>query len=748
MKKEYIILLILLFPFILESQNSNLKIKVYGTGNTTGHIANMKIVNNTKNPVPFTMDNYYIPSDGKHQGYIIPMNEDPDLMINPGETTIPLNGFCTDIRKPPVGDGDDFLPFTEWIPQKQLKPAPKPGDFIDESVFKPKEEVPAPDALNPAEANAIELTYPGTKTKFPYKIDIDKHPKDAAPLLFEAINRITEAFDSLILIDEINTPFSNNPKKEKESVIQQSFWIYTSVLTGDPYEKRDFELKMKEQFKNATGNDIERADTVVKNQFNDGINRFWDTFELVGSNAKVIREYPEPSQETPFLINNEEQTCEYKIGETPGFRFKMIIDDSWKDEEERKKIIAQAMQQISTKGSWKPDTNYYIMEGGLKLNPTCAIGFFKNNIIGAFCSGYAKTYLRDQKGKTEYVSATERITLDTNGSATISMMIIPPEKWSSFVVGSSFTKLRASSSSFDAVAGNSKYGLDFLRITKFAAKTSLKYLFNCATGRTVKSFYDYAKDATTDELKSLSEEKAKEKLKELNKEFNDLLDELDISLDDIKKLTKKDIKNLLKEKLGIKSSSLDELIDEGLDAGINMFFVSNTYAAANGGLVVKIGDQKESAVVYSRALYLRKELEDSKKAVTGTGPMVKSFYVSDVKPDSISINTIGNILMMTQAKGNGNADAYLESMQLQVLVGVCKDSESRKYKWNTEIIVGAYFHDEENAPNMGEDLLNKLIKDLNEKIIEELNYDSTEEDWKNVVDEFIRDKSKEYPFNK
>ncbi len=289
MKKEYIILLILLFPFLLESQNSNLKIKVYGTGNTTGHIANMKIVNNTKNPVPFTMDNYYIPSDGKHQGYIIPMNEDPDLMINPGETTIPLNGFCTDIRKPPVGDGDDFLPFTEWIPQKQLKPAPKPGDFIDESVFKPKEEVPAPDALNPAEANAIELTYPGTKIKFPYKIDIDKHPKDAAPLLFEAINRITETFDSLTLINEINTPFSNNPKKEKESVIQQSFWIYTSVLTGDPYEKRDFELKMKEQFKNATGNDIERADTVVKNQFNDGINRFWDTFELVGEEAKVIK---------------------------------------------------------------------------------------------------------------------------------------------------------------------------------------------------------------------------------------------------------------------------------------------------------------------------------------------------------------------------------------------------------------------------------------------------------------------------
>ena len=248
MKKYHLLFLGFFVPFLLIGQSNrektSLKIQATGTGKTTGHIVNFKIINKTNKPVPFILDNYFIPSDGKHQGYIIPTNEHPDLMINPGATTIPLNGFCTDIKKPPVGDGVEMLPFDNWVGRNQIDPCPTPGTFIDESIFKPSNGAPIlpPDPMNP---EGGKLSYLGTDIIFPYTIDIDKHPEQAASLLFDVMDRITNTYDSLVFNDEIITPFSKNQDKQKESVIQQSFWIYTSILIGDPYTKNDFEYISK-----------------------------------------------------------------------------------------------------------------------------------------------------------------------------------------------------------------------------------------------------------------------------------------------------------------------------------------------------------------------------------------------------------------------------------------------------------------------------------------------------------------------
>ena len=314
MKKHFFFLISLLIPFFLLSQSdlsqTGLKIEALGTGKTTGHIVNLKIVNKGKNPISIKLDDYFIPSDGKHQGYIIPTNEHPDLMINPGVTTIPLNGFCTDITKPPVGDGVEMLPFDNWVGRNQLEPCPTPGTFFDESIFKPLNgtPIPPPDPMNP---DGGKLCYLGTDILFPYTIDIDKHPEQAASLLFGAMDRITNTYDSLVFNDEIITPFSKNQDKQKESVIQQSFWIYTSILVGDPYTKNDFEVKMEEQFSQATGKDIEKVDSVVQTQYQSGIDQFWNTFELVGTKAKVIKPPEGSSFQDEIII--EKDTCICKI---------------------------------------------------------------------------------------------------------------------------------------------------------------------------------------------------------------------------------------------------------------------------------------------------------------------------------------------------------------------------------------------------------------------------------------------------
>jgi hypothetical protein len=595
------------------------------------------------------------------------------------------------------------------------------------------------------------ITYPGTDVPFTYTLDITEHPEEAAPLLFDAVSRIHSNYVALREnpIPLFITPFSSVREREESSVVQQTLWIYTAALEGDPYTIEDFEDKMVDQLETSTGQDFMEMDERVQDQLTAGVEQFWDAFTLVGTQAKVIRETPVSTPEPVLTVQKEERFCEYQIGERPDSVFKMEIDDSWKDLVERARIIAEARQDIFSQGHWSPGEGYYTLEGGLRHHPTSASAFFRNNVIGGFCSGYAKAYLYEAGKGSEYVSSTEPINLNVgNTSAMVTMTVVPPPRWTAFVVGSSFTKLRASSSSFDAVAGNSEFGLDFLRVTKFAAKTSLKFLFDLATGQTTQTFLDYAKEAIKDELKSLTEEAAKEKLtKFINENFNDLLDELDVDLEDIQNIGEGNFKALIKDKLRIEIGSLDDLIDQGLDAALNLLFVSNTYAAANGGLVVKIGGQSEDALVHSRALYLRQELEDSGEAVAGTGEKVDSFYVSDVKENTITIETIGNVLMMTRAKGNGTADAYVESMQLQALVGVCKGPRPR-YEWNTEIIAGAYFHDQDNAPSMDESFIDQLVDGLDAKITAELDYDSSPEDWKNTVDAFIREKSLEYPFNK
>lgn len=287
--------------------------KITSTGKTTGHIATMTVKNTGNKAVLFTLGQAIIPSKEfetekgiqKSQPQIHTGNIAQE--IAPGETAeIPLEGYCLDVGKPPVPNGENFVGFDDWVRIEKgsddnpipapdaLNPAGPNADELPPS-FKPIQkgivEIPPPDEMNPDGPNNSEwdLTYPGTDKPFNYTIDISEHPEDAARIVFPIVEKITRTYDQLQQNEEIKTPFSQDENRQREAVIQQAIWMTSSLLQGQMYGKEDFGKRMEEQYEEASGVNMDEAPKEQKEQFENGINQFWDTFELVGEKAKVIK---------------------------------------------------------------------------------------------------------------------------------------------------------------------------------------------------------------------------------------------------------------------------------------------------------------------------------------------------------------------------------------------------------------------------------------------------------------------------
>ena len=114
------------------NQKKGIQIKPRGTGQTTGHIATLTIENKSNYSLQILPQTCYIPSDGKYQSYV---GRIPDgIEIAPGQTAeVPVWGYCTDVRMPPVPMGENMPPITDWIPvglPSNITATPKfPGDI-------------------------------------------------------------------------------------------------------------------------------------------------------------------------------------------------------------------------------------------------------------------------------------------------------------------------------------------------------------------------------------------------------------------------------------------------------------------------------------------------------------------------------------------------------------------------------------------------------------------------------------------
>lgn len=251
----------LLMPCHILAQNTGLlgcQVTANGTGKTTGDIVAMTIYNPSDKEVKGSLGPYFIGGEGKYQDYIVPSVK--HVTVPAGQTIrIILEGYCTDITKKPAGEKDNFKLITSWI---------KVDTPSSRSTI-PMVPVPNPDT----------------------------HPEQAAPSLLGALHEISKAYDKLKNEGRITTPFSGNPEKEREAIIQQTFWIYTSNLRQKPYTKEQFSNRTYEQYEEKTNIKPITLPPDKKQQLNKGIDDFWNTFQAVGTEAKILNIPSKPEDE-------------------------------------------------------------------------------------------------------------------------------------------------------------------------------------------------------------------------------------------------------------------------------------------------------------------------------------------------------------------------------------------------------------------------------------------------------------------
>jgi hypothetical protein len=296
MEKLIAFLILILIPSLfIEAHAQSLKVVATGTGQTTGHIANLSITNTTGSTVRINPQTCYIPSDGKYQPYVATI---PATSVPPGTSILQVEGYCANVYAYPVPDGNSMPIITDWIPVIQsgidipkggtnILPTPSVPAFQSADV-QALVQSPGYTPLSNSAATPVMTNWPGTNIPFEGTIKPESHPKPFAPVLVEAVNRITKAFDDLKLAGNVNTPYSADPEKEREAVIQQSFWIYTAEITGREYQKEQFREKILKQFEDKTDMKVESLSMEEKAKLENEIDVFWNTFLEISIEAKVL----------------------------------------------------------------------------------------------------------------------------------------------------------------------------------------------------------------------------------------------------------------------------------------------------------------------------------------------------------------------------------------------------------------------------------------------------------------------------
>jgi hypothetical protein len=204
-----------------------------GTGETIGHIADLTLKNQTTEALIVSMPATVLTSiSGQCQPYAIPEPQTTDLAA--GETkTVPLSGVCLNGRLPPVGSG-------------------------------------VTGELNIAD---------------PTSADFAQHWGDA----LKDTQAVIATAKQLQGEGAFTTPFSQDPQKELNTVIQWTTWVSTSTKAGNPLTQADLAKKVLEQAETAAAQGGGGGRTEPqKEQLNQGVDNLWKAVQLTGKQAKVL----------------------------------------------------------------------------------------------------------------------------------------------------------------------------------------------------------------------------------------------------------------------------------------------------------------------------------------------------------------------------------------------------------------------------------------------------------------------------
>lgn len=239
-----------------------------GTGRTTGQIANLAVRNNSDQPLELAPGMMFIPGRNGYKGYIGYVV--PGHMVPAGSTQhIPVGGYCASVCIPPVPNGAPLSPPEDWwVYSGETAPGIIPA------------------VADPAAPGLA--TIPGTDTPMPRAINLDKEPEVAAPLLLAAFERLDRKTIELQENGDLTTPFSANAARERQAVIQQAFWIFAAELENDPYTKEEFTSRLEAQYEASTNVTLADAPDEDRKRLVQGADDFWNSFSLVGVEARVF----------------------------------------------------------------------------------------------------------------------------------------------------------------------------------------------------------------------------------------------------------------------------------------------------------------------------------------------------------------------------------------------------------------------------------------------------------------------------
>lgn len=265
--------------FLLPGVSEGIVYSAFGTGRTTGHVVTLNVLNVSTSEREVQIGPYLIPSADTTQGYMIP--DGHNVRILPGQTIqLALEGYCTNPFLPPVREAGHLRKFRDWV-EADRSIVVRPG--MNLTIFKGYEKKPD------LHGDSLYLLYPGTEHMFEYKIDIDVYPQTSAALVKVIIDSIESAYSRMESENRIRTPFHSDPEKQKETVIQQSFWIAVSLLRGHQYTFEQLRANLIRQYEKNMGRPYDEFSEALKRDLDRGLATFWSTFVQVGEQAAVLK---------------------------------------------------------------------------------------------------------------------------------------------------------------------------------------------------------------------------------------------------------------------------------------------------------------------------------------------------------------------------------------------------------------------------------------------------------------------------
>ncbi len=757
--------------YLAQAQNSPIHVvSIESTGYTTGEIA-VLTVENTADIVFYSRAQlFYIPSKGKYQDYVGRI--DAGVALPPGRSQISVNGYCTDVYRPAIPEGQALPEVTEWVGfleegavEGEQEPAQTvlPGlifvrpyalrDTLDRYAAAYRGDGLRP--LPEVDETAYRPSWPGTRKPIRYRIPLEEQPEVYAPVLLEAFLAMEEAVIRLQANSSLNTPFSADSLREHQAVLQQTLWIYAAGLKGQSYTHEQFAERLYEQFEDKYGQPLRDLPKEQKQQLDEGIDDFWAAFALTGKEAKVLLSADE--RERPKA---EMTGCAYvaDFSFNPEVDVDISVSEHWRDEEERSDICRKAEEAL--RAGLSPDASDAYARYAVVQHPTSVLAFWRSNHVGGWASAYARTLFLTGED-TEWVWVSEQMQADAEGESVLSMQMDHDASCRAVVVGGSRVFMKAQAKVFDAV-GHDPNQLRFLDATRWLARQALLYLVESSAGLTEHAFGRYVREAATDEVEGVLrdhlEEQAIQMLEQLMASLGlqaaslpespaAMLEQIRTSVEQLtgESISEFDSAEQLAEYLeeNLEENLLDELmgtVEEGIDAVLNMLVWSNTYATADGSLVVHVGDRSAQAVVSSKQLYLRRGYESSEDAVRGGNENCDELLLTHAQADALEIKTQGFSRLSAQAEGNGTADAQLYSIHFEVLLGICFCPGEPPQLSEPAYQIGWYLPKGAAQPTQEE--LNELAEGAARWLQSEidagnLNRESSLEDWSDALGRYL-----------